>query len=170
MRKTGLVLLCTFVFMCTWGCSIFNPYEDTFSCPAREHGKCVSVEDAYNESLQGVDKPDDGQVRVSRRGRISKDISANKSQKGGDGTADTIEQAGTELTYQKKVFKKLSGLLDKPVTPLMIPPTVVRVLFLPYKDEDNRLYMSRYVYCIVDGAKWVMGNKLPEGIGANWEN
>lgn len=169
MKKIVFVFLCVFIFACT-GCGIFNPYEDTFSCPGREEGKCVSVEDAYNESLQDADKPDDVQVKLTRRGRIVEGKAVDKSQKDGNGTGKPDASFNTELTYQKQLFKKLGGLLGKPITPLMVPPTVMRVLFLPYKDENNRLYMSRYVYCIVDGAQWVMGNELPEGIGVNWEN
>jgi conjugal transfer pilus assembly protein TraV len=37
---------------------------------------------------------------------------------------------------------------------------VMRVLTLPYKGDENELYMLRYVYIIVDGPKWVMGDYL----------
>lgn len=170
MKKAGLILLlCVFIFACT-GCTVFNPYEDTFACPEREKGKCVSVEDAYNESLQGVDETGSCQTKVTRRGRIVEGESTDKSQKDGDSGCKSDEGSNIELTYQRQVFKKLSGLLEKPITPLMVPSKVMRVLFLPYKDEGNRLYMTRYIYCIVDEAQWVIGNKLPEGVGINWEN
>lgn len=171
MKKAGIILLlCVSIFMYS-GCAVFNPYEDTFSCPEREKGKCVSVEDAYEESLSGKDKGVGCDVtKITRRGRIAESKSTSKTQKDGNVASKPDEGSGTELTYQKQVFKKLSGLLEKPTTPLMVPPTVMRVLFLPYKDEGNRLYMTRYVYCIVDEAQWVIGNDLPEGVGINWED
>jgi len=163
MKKAGItLLLCVSILMFS-GCAILNPYEDSFSCPERESGKCVSVEDAYEEALSGNNNGDGYSVTTTtRRGRIIEN-------KGRD-TNKPDESSDVELTYQKQMFKKLKGLLEKPTTPLMIPPTVMKVLFLPYKDEDNRLYMTRYVYCIVDKAQWVMGNDLPEGVGINWGN
>lgn len=171
MKKVRMIfLLCTSILMFS-GCAILNPYEGAFSCPDREIGKCVSVENAYEESLSGKDNCAGHSVATTtRRGRVIKTSGRDVAQKDGDSASNLDESSNVELTYQKQVFTKLKGLLEKPATPLMIPPTVMRVLFLPYKDEDNRLYMTRYVYSIVDEAQWIMGNDLPEGEGITWGN
>jgi conjugal transfer pilus assembly protein TraV len=65
-----------------------------------------------------------------------------------------------EIAYQDELHKKLAGLLAQPTTPVVAPPSVMRVLMLPYKGDENELFMLRYVYIIVDGPKWVMGDYL----------
>ena len=68
-----------------------------------------------------------------------------------------------EKAYQESVYKKLSGLLEEPKTPVIAPPKVMRVLLLPYKNEKD-LYMYRYAYFVVDDFRWVLdGNPAMEG-------
>jgi conjugal transfer pilus assembly protein TraV len=51
-------------------------------------------------------------------------------------------------------------MLKEPNTPLLAAPQVMRVLVLPYRGDQNELYMMRYVYLLTDDPKWVMGNYL----------
>lgn len=173
MRHSLTIVLCALMFFVISGCAIFNPYEEDFACKAgKETGKCVTIKDAYNESLQDETQNRDTEnySKITRRGRVIKDKNRSEPKKGENETKKTGELSpDVEITYQKRAFKKLSGMLEKPVTPLMSPPTVMRVLFLPYKDAENRLYMSRYVYFIVDEPQWVIGGSSPEGDEATWE-
>lgn len=129
------------------GCSIFNPYNGEFTCPKTYNGKCVSPTSAYQESVEGSPKEREGEgLKPLTNGGGAEDKKK--------GTA-----AMTEASYQNALYEKLTGLLKEPTTPMIAPPQVMRVLILPYKGEDARLYMPRYVYVIVDAPKWVLGNQ-----------
>ena len=115
-----------------------NPYKSNFNCPYKESGKCISMTGAYDESRQELAQP-------TATGKAS------------------ITPTNGEKAYQEGVYKKLSGLLDEPKTPLIAPPKVMRVLLLPYKNERD-LYMYRYAYFVVDDFRWVLdGNPAVEG-------
>jgi conjugal transfer pilus assembly protein TraV len=93
----------------------------------------------------------------------------NKNGVNRDSASKDKDFAGTDLyniEYQTEVFKKLSGLLRDPVTPVIAPPVVMRVLILPYKGDENELYLNRYVLLLVDQPKWVMGDYLFNSEGA----
>jgi len=147
MKRTLLCLLVAAII--TSGCSILNPYKSEFTCPQKENGKCVGVENAYDESLKtmkgGKENPEKSRKNVSEK------ASGGGSAKGG------------ELLYQEEVYRKLAGLLREPVTPLVAPPKVVRVLLLPYRGEGGELFMPRYVYFMAEDSRWIMGGYLQEG-------
>ncbi len=124
------------------GCSTvgntINPYKSSFNCPYKESGRCISMTGAYEESRQALVQPTD------------------------QAKAATLPMSG-EKAYQESVYKKLSGLLEEPKTPVIAPPKVMRVLLLPYKN-DKDLYMYRYAYFVVDDFRWVLdGNPALEG-------
>jgi conjugal transfer pilus assembly protein TraV len=62
--------------------------------------------------------------------------------------------------YQEALYKELAGLLKEPLTPIVAPPKVMRVLLLPYKGDSNELYMLRYIYFFVEEPKWILGDYL----------
>jgi conjugal transfer pilus assembly protein TraV len=39
---------------------------------------------------------------------------------------------------------------------MLQPPKILRVLLLPYKGEDNELFMTRYVYVKIEDSKWIL--------------
>jgi conjugal transfer pilus assembly protein TraV len=53
-------------------------------------------------------------------------------------------------------YRVLAELLEEPETPLLQPPKVLRVLLLPYRGEDNELFMTRYAFLEVERAQWVL--------------
>ena len=115
-----------------------NPYKSNFNCPYKESGRCISMTGAYDESR------------------------TEKMQTTDPAKAAMLPTSG-EKAYQESVYKKLSGLLDEPKTPLIAPPKVMRVFLLPYKN-DRDLYMYRYAYFVVDDFRWVLdGNPAVEG-------
>lgn len=136
----GLLLASWLVFS---GCSMMgeaiNPYKSSFNCPLGDNGKCINMTDAYKESLQ-----------------------PNKNISGPAGSKQTGKQGAIaqENAYQDSLYKKLAGLLDEPTTPVIAPPKVMRVLFLPYKGTEKELFMYRYVFFVVDDYSWVLGDNM----------
>jgi conjugal transfer pilus assembly protein TraV len=116
------------------GCaSWINPYASDFHCPKTENGQCISVQDAYEESLK----------KNSQYSGTKDDLSGNRSG-----------------AYEKELFKKLAGMLKEPVTPMVKPPTAIRVLFTPYPGDENELYLYRYAFFFVDSPSFILGDYL----------
>ena len=149
MRKLNLLLfLGIAIAALSSGCSTvgeaINPYSAQFKCEMTDNGRCTSMTGAYLGSLQ-------------------KDPKSGKNVNGKNGkTADPPTAASSETAYQEALFKKLSGLLEEPTTPVIAPPKVMRVLLLPYKAEKD-LFMYRYVYFVVDDYAWVLGDDVLGG-------
>ncbi len=141
-----------------YGCSpILNPYSSDFTCPKTENGKCVDMEAAHEESLAKTGKKYRETGRPPCNGKDCE--SKNKTDKEKD-RINKDNLPTPDIAYQDELHKKLAGLLAQPTTPVVAPPSVMRVLMLPYKGDENELFMLRYVYIIVDGPKWVMGDYL----------
>ncbi|MGD0235581.1 MAG: TraV family lipoprotein [Syntrophorhabdales bacterium] len=155
MRKLSLLLfLGITIAALSSGCSTvgeaINPYSADFKCEMKENGRCISMTGAYLGSLQ----KDPGNARNSRNGKSAKNTKKN--------AIDLPASATSETAYQEALFKKLSGLLEEPTTPVIAPPKVMRVLLLPYKAEKD-LFMYRYVYFVVDDYSWVLGDDVLGG-------
>ena len=129
------------------GCSTvgeaMNPYGSSFNCKMTENGKCITMTGAYRESLQP---------------RESKDEKRRKDKAGDPRGGEALE-----ATYQGSLYKRLSGLLEEPDTPVIAPPKVMRVLLLPYKGTDKELFMYRYAYFLVDDYSWVLEDNVKAG-------
>lgn len=146
MSLTLAVLFVSILSGCAMVGEIFNPYKSEFSCPLSEKGKCVDLKQAYKESV------------AKKPGDISNELILDKKKE------KTVANPGehtagpplSENLYQESVYKKLSNLIEQPVTPMVVPPKVMRALLLPYKGEGNELYFYRYVYFFADDAKWVL--------------
>ncbi len=159
--------------LCLGGCgAIVNPYKDDFSCPDYDKGKCIKVEGAYKESLQKrknstLTEKENKAACAECRKDAEKNNVAEDTYCSACSTAETSESGNKHPTtespatmYQKAVNKKLATMLKEPNTPLIAPPTVMRVLVLPYKGDLNELYMMRYIYLLIDDPQWVVGNYL----------
>jgi len=55
-------------------------------------------------------------------------------------------------------------LLRKPPVPIKTPDKVLRVLFLPYIDENNVLHNYKYAYVKVEEGKWILGDYLMDPV------
>jgi len=141
---TGLVSILS-------GCSVL-PYESEFQCPnVASTGKCVSVEQAYEEAETGVEAIPNGEAVA---------------------TSPTETKTYNSLyEYESEQYKALAGLLREPETPIVMPAKVVRTLIMSYPDnpmEQTRIYMPRYVYSIEKKPQFVFGQyKLQEDIGVD---
>ncbi len=106
---------------------VVNPYEEDFRCRARdEAGTCLDTAAAYQEA----------RLPVSPEGEpVATDA---------------------QVEAQNSRYRILAELLEEPDTPLLQPPKVLRVLLLPYRGEDNELFMTRYAFLEVERAQWVL--------------
>ena len=137
-RSILAILSIALLVSCSTVGNTINPYKSNFNCPYKESGRCISMTGAYDESRQDKSQPMDP-------------------------AKGAVLPTNGEKAYQESVYKKLSGLLEEPKTPLIAPPKVMRVLLLPYKNERD-LYMYRYAYFVVDDFRWVLdGNPAAEG-------
>jgi conjugal transfer pilus assembly protein TraV len=140
ISMTALVAL----LLCS--CStVLNPYRSSFNCPRTDKGKCVSVQNAYRESLNPL--IGDGQ---------------NEARAGGATEEAGFTEAPGEKDYRAALLGRLAGLLKEPETPMVAPPQVMRVLLLPYKGDGGELFMPRYAYFFVDRPSWVLDGYLVE--------
>ena len=135
MQRRYLMLV-LFLFLAAQGCSSIMPYSGNFTCPKTANGKCMSVSDAYEESLKKV--PQANQVNGAKDNRSVPEDSA----------------------YKKELLKKLAGLLKEPTTPMVRPATVMRVLFTYYPGDEAELYSYRYAYFFADTPAFVLGDYL----------
>ena len=104
-----------------------NPYEENFRCKAKDsEGKCLDTPTAYKEA-----RLPDGQTN---------EATSNASQ----------------IEAQNSRYKALADLLEAPETPVLNPPKILRVLLLPYKGENNELFMTRYAYLEIEPSQWVL--------------
>ena len=123
---TGILIL-----LCVSGCAgvkdAVNPYEENFRCKAKDsEGKCLDTPTAYKES-----RLPDGQMS--------------------EATPNT-----SQIEAQNSRYKALTDLLEAPETPVLNPPKILRVLLLPYKGENNELFMTRYAYLEIEPSQWIL--------------
>lgn len=148
MKRRFLIVL-PFVLLALSGCSVFSPYNSEFQCTSPDKGKCVSVQQAYEESLKK------GPSVKDKKFHDVVDSSVNE-EKGKD---QRNKKFSAEESYKESLQREMARLIDKPVTPVVIPPKVMRILVLPYPDK-SLLYMPRYIYIMTDKPRWVLGDYL----------
>ena len=125
------ILACLAVLILVSGCAgvkdAVNPYEENFRCKAKDsEGKCLDTPTAYKEA------------RLPG-GQLS------------EATPNT-----SQIEAQNSRYKALTDLLEAPETPVLNPPKILRVLLLPYKGENNELFMTRYAYLEIEPSQWVL--------------
>jgi type IV conjugative transfer system lipoprotein TraV len=169
------------VILINSGCtSMLNPFDASdFNCPSTDTGKCISVTDAYNEATNnssgsGYRSPFITEVQPEqepKKGSKKGSTKASKKAPKNDEVDNTVSITGiaafpplsaSEKGYQDATYDKLAGLLKKPVSPIVAPADVVRVLMLPYKSGGDELFMYRYSYFIASTTKFVIGDYLVE--------
>ena len=139
MKHSKLLLLLGCIALLSNGCApmkdAINPYEETFKCKAAEDtGECIDTPTAYEKARYPEQEAD----------RYIED------------NPDVQELHIKKLTVQEQRYKALTRLLEKPKKPLLQPPKILRVLLLPYKGENEELFMTRYVYVKIEDSKWIL--------------
>lgn len=131
------------------GCAML-PYENEYSCKLKDnYGKCIAVETAYKEAVSNKSQAKAMVPNSQRYFHNEKSISSNK--------VGTVVESNAYEDYRMRTYQELANRLQEPNHPLLSPPETVRTLVLAYSpDQSNRsLYMPRFVYSILDDAKWV---------------
>ena len=118
------------ILFCVTGCAqvkdAVNPYEENFRCKAKDS---------------------EGQCLDTQ--------AAYKEARLPDGQGD--ENSNTsQIEAQNSRYKALTDVLEAPETPVLDPPKIMRVLLLPYKGENNELFMTRYAYLEIEPSQWVL--------------
>ncbi|MDO9567197.1 MAG: TraV family lipoprotein [Candidatus Desulfaltia sp.] len=136
-----LVMLAALLFLTTGCGKVFNPYNSEFQCPSADEGKCVSIPDAYETSISGENP-------------LLRPASSEKTLP----SAGSSEADSAKYNYLNKKYEKITALIGNPVTPVVVPPDVVRVLLLSYTGEDNDLFGYRYIYFFASKPKWLLSS------------
>ncbi len=76
--------------------------------------------------------------------------------------SEDIERKKRAVEMEKD--NKLSNIINRPVTPLRTPDTILRVLILPYEDNNGVLNGWKYSYVKVDDGKWIMADYLNNSV------
>jgi len=155
IRKAGLAL--SAAALLSAGC-VTQPYKTSFQCPGTYEGMCETLDDAYFDSVHGIDpkKFDEKWAEKEKQWeeKNKKLIEARKK------AASPERHDKGEIEYRKRLFKELSSLLAEPVKPLVAPPKVVRVLVLSSLARDTgrkTIFVSpRYVYFMLDDPHWLL--------------
>ncbi len=140
-----LLLLLLLLSGCSGVGRIVNPYEENFKCRTRDDaGKCISTPSAYKEArFAGVDNASETSCTNANGDTIACPPA-------------TTDSSINQLTAQNSRYKALTELLTEPNKPMLEPPKIMRVLMLPYKGENDELFMTRYVYLKLKESQWVL--------------
>ena len=143
-----------------------------FACPGYDKGKCIKVAGAYKESLQKKkndtlsEKENKAACEKCRKEAKNNNVSeetyctACSSAETNDVERKRLKAESSETEYRKAVNQKLASMLKEPNTPLLAAPQVMRVLILPYRGDQNELYMMRYIYLLTDDPKCMMNLQI----------
>ncbi|MGE4403256.1 MAG: TraV family lipoprotein [Desulfobulbus sp.] len=124
------IITCLAVLALVSGCAgvkdAVNPYEENFRCKAKDS-----------------------------EGKCLDTPTAYKEARLPDGQENEYSNV-SQIEAQNNRYKALADLLEAPETPVLNPPKILRVLLLPYKGENNELFMTRYAYLEIEPSQWVL--------------
>jgi len=150
------------------GCSgTLMPYESSFQCPGGYNGICESIDDAYHDSVNGIDARQFDEKWKEHKADWEEShaelIAARKSISAIDKASGTVSTGQKPVSYRESYLRKMKDLIDAPETPVLVPPKVIRILVLPRTYEQNRsLVGSHYLFSqLEDGPRWIL-RKIPE--------
>lgn len=112
------------------GCGpVLNPYNEDFKCRAKDDaGECIDTPTAYQKARHPETEIE---VVPTLTGTAQQEVQDNR-------------------------YRIVAELLKEQTKPLLQPPKILRVLLLPYKGEEEELFMSRYVYLKIEDSQWVL--------------
>jgi len=127
IRFSSLFLL-VFLTACTPVKNAINPYNEDFKCKATDdEGECIDTPTAYQKA------------------RYPEIVDA-----------EFEPTNGLQQEVQDNRYRILAELLQEEKKPVLQPPKILRVLFLPYKGENEELFMTRYVYVKIESSDWIL--------------
>lgn len=146
IAAASLSLLC--------GCSVLNPYQENFSCrSSAEDGGCFDVRTAYShaKATEHMDQIDVPPPALAEDGKYGSQI---------EGSTPALVGTQARSQYKDAVYNQLKDLVQAEVTPMLSPPKVLRVSFIPYEDQDGVLFLGDDAFIVVENPKWVLDGKL----------
>ena len=135
MKRYNILLLFPVVIIAFQmsGCApiedTINPYNENFNCKAKsDEGECVDTMAAYEKARHPEKTEPNGVLKPDTQ----------------------------KTTIQDSRYQILSELLTETKKPILQPPKILRVLMLPYKGENQELFMTRYVYLKIENGDWIL--------------
>ncbi|SHN89537.1 hypothetical protein BHECKSOX_2008 [Bathymodiolus heckerae thiotrophic gill symbiont] len=140
-------------------CSVM-PYQEESSCKFNNLGKCLPIDKAYEEAITGIDQ---GGKKVNGEVEDATDNlfwSANN-----DKIADISKLRSSKAdkeSYQSAIYQKMQKLVDQKEMPILAPAVVQRVLILPYRSNDSKVWNeARHIYYIEELPRWTLDGYAP---------
>lgn len=131
------------------GCTakVMNPYEESFGCPGGDVGSCDDVGTAYKKSLSKNEESFSPMVVMED------DVS---SVDWGEEEPDNRTPSKLPVyNLTRKKTEEVKGIIDDPLTPILIPSKKMRLLVLGYQDTKD-FYGHRYIYFIAEEERWAL--------------
>ena len=147
-KSTGLsytlLLISSLVLL---GCS---PYSSEFACPGTYDGVCESPQDAYNDSVNGIDPRQYDEKWQQRRRKWEE---KNRALIEARARAMSGNVTGEAPDYRQTLFLKMKETLERPETPVLVPPRIGRALVLGFSQGD--LFVApHYIFFTMDRPRW----------------
>ena len=136
--------------------SLFSAYDSDFSCKNSDHGGCAHPLEAYEQARAEEAPTFAAAPGLAASGGADKHLEHDSHDLG------RVAQSNDYQSYQDVSYSELGALIGAPQTPVLAPAKTVRTLILPYTDPNSseHLYMPRYVYSVLENARFVLGNYL----------
>jgi type IV conjugative transfer system lipoprotein TraV len=152
-------ILFTFACLLLSGCSM-TPYSSDFKCSDTYNGICEPVENAYKDSVNGINPADYDEKYQQKRKKWEdnhKNLLLARKQKEAEKKAMINDMSGENISYREVLFKQYKNYLKEPAAPVVIPPKPMRILILDSASKDKNIYTTpHYVYFLLDRPKWIL--------------
>lgn len=86
--------------------------------------------------------------------------SKNKTENALKSIEPTKKVIKSDSLYEKERKNFLQETMYMPQIPIKTPDKILRVLVMPYVDDDKNLQMENYHFVKVDDGRWVLGEYL----------
>lgn len=127
-----------------------------YGCPATPGYSCKSVSEVYAEATSGGKSPVESlhkspadEKRIRAAGNLGKKLAkGRKLRSGGDARSRTVSKK-TASTHSD----------DSKMTPVYLPPPVVRLWIAPWQDSRGVFHSEKHVYVLVGKGRWMIGER-----------
>ena len=164
-RRTAAFFLAALAALLLGGCAALDPYDNQVYCRATDQpGRCMDVIEAYRQAvIDGYKRHPTEEPDPAPPAADAAVPAPNPQFNPTDPTAPTLPAAAGTLSPREAYLRardaRLAELLEDPVTPVLAPPKLLRVLILPYTTRQNgveELHMARYTYIKVEESRFVL--------------
>lgn len=143
--KTGFVLFVGMLLTSLSGCAVM-PYTDTFDCPQRENGQCVSVTQAHELAVKGpVAEP------LQKAGE-------NPKQESPASVPTPTEADREQNALRLELLTEYAKGNKAPAVRTL--PVIMETVILPYQTGFGTLAGERTLWVPVEDANWVWPDRF----------